>query len=381
MLIRFPHYRQLDAMDCGPTCLRMIAAYYGKEYSLETLRKRSFNTRSGVSMLGISDAAESIGFKTMGVRISLKQLTDDIPLPYTLHWNQNHFVVCFDIKRTRRGHKFHIADPATKKISYTDAEMRHCWISTKVNGEERGTALALEPTPLFYESSDERDSKQRSIGFFMKYLQPYRKEIVQLFIGLLVTSLLQLVFPFLTQALVDVGIRNSSLNFIMLILAAQLIVSVSQLAVEFIRSWILLHVNVRINIALISDFLVKLMKLPLNFFDAKNIGDIMQRIGDHGRIESFLTGSSLNTLFSFVSFFIFSVVLAIYNPLILLIFLVGNTLYVGWISIFLKYRRELDIRRFTQASGEQSTLIQMITGMQEIKLLLKYLLQRIVHSP
>lgn len=365
----FPHYRQLDAMDCGPTCLRMIARYYGKEYSLETLRKRSFITRAGVSMLGISDAAESIGFKTMGVRISLRQLIDDMPLPCLLHWNQNHFVVCYKIRRTRHGgHKFYIADPASKKIAYTEKEMSHCWLSTKVNGEERGAALAFEPTPLFYGNADERGKKQRSLSFFMKYLRPYRKEIAQLFLGLLVTSVLQLVFPFLTQALVDVGIRNSSLNFIMLILAAQLTVSVSQLAVEFIRSWILLHVNARINISLISDFLIKLMKLPLNFFDAKNIGDIMQRIGDHSRIESFLTGSSLNTLFSFFSFFIFSVVLAIYNPLILLIFIIGNALYVGWISIFLKYRRELDIRRFAQASGEQSTLIQMITGMQEIKL-------------
>lgn len=356
---RFPHYRQLDAMDCGPSCLRMIASYYGKEYSLETLRKRSFITRAGVSMLGISDAAESIGFKTMGVRISMKQLINDMPLPCILHWNQNHFVVCYNIKRIRGGHRYYIADPASKKITYTDVEMRHCWLSTKVGGEERGAALALETTPAFYDKADERATKRRSLAFFVKYLRPYRKEIVQLFAGLMVTSVLQLIFPFLTQALVDVGIRNSSLNFIMLILAAQLIVSVSQLAVEFIRSWILLHVNARINIALISDFLIKLMKLPLNFFDAKNIGDIMQRIGDHSRIESFLTGSSLNTLFSFVSFFIFSVVLAVYNPLILLIFLVGNSLYVGWISIFLKYRRELDIRRFAQASGEQLSLIHI----------------------
>lgn len=365
---RFPHYRQLDAMDCGPTCLKMIASYYGKDYSLETLRKRSFITRAGVSMLGVSDAAESIGFKTLGVRISLSQLKHDMPLPCILHWNQNHFVVCYDIKKTRHGDKFYIADPATKKISFSEKEIRHCWLSTKVNGEERGAALVLEPTPPFYEKEDEKGKKSKSLSFFMKYLRPYRKEFIQLFIGLLVTSVLQLIFPFLTQALVDIGIRNNSLNFIILILASQLILSVSQLAVDFIRSWILLHVNVRINISLISDFLIKLMKLPISFFDAKNIGDIMQRIGDHGRIESFLTGSSLNTLFSFISFFIFSFVLAIYNPVILLIFLVGNSLYIGWISFFLKYRRELDIRRFAQASGEQSTLIQMITGMQEIKL-------------
>ncbi len=365
---KFPHFHQLDAMDCGPTCLKMIASYYGKDYSLETLRKRSFITRSGVSMLGISDAAESIGFKTMGVKISLAQLINDMPLPCILHWNQKHFVVCYRIKKSKDGYRFYIADPATKNIIFKENEIRKSWISTKVDGEERGAALALEPTPLFYEKKDEHGKKLKSISFFTKYLLPYRKEFIQMFIGLLVTSVLQLIFPFLTQALVDVGIRNNSINFILLILASQLILSVSQLAVDFIRSWILLHINVRINISLISDFLIKLMKLPISFFDAKNIGDIMQRIGDHNRIESFLTGSSLNTLFSFISFFIFSIVLAIYNPIILLIYLIGNSLYISWISIFLKYRRELDIRRFAQASGEQSTLIQMITGMQEIKL-------------
>lgn len=365
---KFPHFHQLDAMDCGPTCLKMIASYYGKDYSLETLRKRSFITRSGVSMLGISDAAESIGFKTMGVKISLAQLINDMPLPCILHWNQKHFVVCYRIKKSKDGYRFYIADPATKNITFKENEIRKSWISTKVDGEERGAALALEPTPLFYEKKDEHGKKLKSISFFTKYLLPYRKEFIQMFIGLLVTSVLQLIFPFLTQALVDVGIRNNSINFILLILASQLILSVSQLAVDFIRSWILLHINVRINISLISDFLIKLMKLPISFFDAKNIGDIMQRIGDHNRIESFLTGSSLNTLFSFISFFIFSIVLAIYNPIILLIYLIGNSLYISWISIFLKYRRELDIRRFAQASGEQSTLIQMITGMQEIKL-------------
>lgn len=364
----FPHYRQLDAMDCGPTCLRMIAKYYGKEYSLETLRKRSFITRAGVSMLGISEAAESIGFKTLGVRISLKQLVDEMPLPCILHWNQRHFVVCYKIDKTVNGHRFHIADPASKKLSYVEDELRKCWISTRANGEECGTALAMEPTPAFYSSRDEADRPRRSLSFFLKYLRPYRHEIAQLLVGMLVASCLQLLFPFLTQSLVDVGIKGHSINFIVLILAAQLIISASQLAVEFIRSWLLLHINARVNIALISDFLIKLMKLPLSFFDSKNVGDIMQRIGDHGRIEAFLTGSSVSTIFSFVNFFIFAFVLAIYNPIILLIFLAGNAMYVGWVSAFMKYRRELDIRRFEQSASEQSSLIQMITGMQEIKL-------------
>ncbi|WP_455592732.1 peptidase domain-containing ABC transporter [Bacteroides sp.] len=369
MIMRsFPHYLQHDAMDCGPTCLRMIAKYYGKPYSLQTLREHSFITREGVSMLGISDAAEFIGFRTSGVRISLQQLVEDVPLPCILHWNQNHFVVCYDIKKKKEGYRFNIADPARQLITYHEDEFKKCWLSTKVDGEEKGAALALEPGPEFYEREDEQDSGGRNLRFFLKYLSPYKKQLVQLVFGMVAASFLQLIFPFLTQSLVDVGIRDGNLSFITLILIAQLVISISQLSVEFIRSWILLHMNTRINISLISDFLAKLMKLPLHYFDTKMIGDIMQRIGDHNRIESFLTGSSITTLFSFINFFIFSFVLAYYNLGILAIFLVGNALYIGWILAFMKYRRELDIRRFAQAAGEQSSLIQLVTAMQEIKL-------------
>lgn len=364
----FPHYFQHDAMDCGPTCLRMIAKYYGKTYSLQTLREHSFITREGVSMLGISDAAEFIGFRTSGVRISLQQLVEDMPLPCILHWNQNHFVVCYGIKKKKDGYRFSIADPARQLVTYHEEEFKKCWLATKVEGEEKGTALALEPGPEFYEREDEQDSGRRNLRFFLKYLSPYKKQVVQLVFGMVAASLLQLIFPFLTQSLVDVGIRDGNLSFITLILIAQLVIAVSQLSVEFIRSWILLHMNTRINISLISDFLAKLMKLPLHYFDTKMIGDIMQRIGDHNRIESFLTGSSITTLFSFINFFIFSFVLAYYDLGILAIFLVGNALYVGWILAFMKYRRELDIRRFAQAAGEQSSLIQLVTAMQEIKL-------------
>lgn len=364
----FPHYLQLDAMDCGPTCLRMIAKYYGKAYSLQTLRDHSFITREGVSMLGISDAAEFIGFRTSGVRISLQQLVEDVPLPCILHWNQNHFVVCYDIKKKKDGYRFSIADPARQLVTYHEEEFKKCWLSTKVDGEEKGAALALEPGPEFYEREDEPDSGNRNLRFFLKYLSPYKKQLVQLVFGMIAASLLQLIFPFLTQSLVDIGIRDGNLSFITLILIAQLVISISQLSIEFIRSWILLHMNTRINISLISDFLAKLMKLPLHYFDTKMIGDIMQRIGDHNRIESFLTGSSIATLFSFINFFIFSFVLAYYNLGILAIFLVGNALYIAWILAFMKYRRELDIRRFAQAAGEQSNLIQLVTAMQEIKL-------------
>lgn len=364
----FPHYRQLDAMDCGPSCLRMIARYYGKAYSLETLRARSFITREGVSMLGISDAAEAIGFRTSGVKISFEQLINDTPFPCILHWNQNHFVVCIGIKKKKNGYRIQIADPASTIVTFHEEEFKKCWLSTKANGEEKGAALLLEPRPEFYEYEDEKKPGNKSLRYFLNYFLPYKKGIIQLLLGMTTASILQLIFPFLTQSLVDVGIRDSNLNFITLILVAQIIVSVSQLSVEFIRSWIMLHINARIDIALISDFLAKLMKLPLRFFDTKMIGDIMQRIGDHGRVKSFLMGSSITTLFSFVNFFIFAFILAYYNLTILGIFLVGNVLYICWILLFMKYRRELDIRRFAQSASNQSNLIQLITGMQEIKL-------------
>lgn len=360
----FPHYHQLESADCGPTCLRMIAKYYGRNYSIQYLRERAFITREGVSMLGISDAAEQIGFRTMGVKISLEQLRKEVPLPCILHWNQRHFVVLYKVKNG----KYYIADPATKKVAYTERELERCWCSTRVEGKDTGTALLLEPGSDFYDHEGEKERRGGKLSFFFRYLTPYRKELFQLALGMLTASLLQLILPFLTQSLVDTGIRDGNLNFITLILIAQLVIFIAKLSVDFIRSWILLHVNTRINIALISDFLAKLMRLPLQFFDTKMVGDIMQRIGDHNRIESFMTGSSISTLFSFVNFLVFGVVLAYYDLTILGLFLVGNGLYVTWILAFMRYRRELDIKRFQQAAGEQSNLFQLVTGMQEIKL-------------
>lgn len=360
----FPHYNQLDFSDCGPTCLRMIAKYYGYSYSVQYLREHAFISREGVSMLGISDAAELIGFRTMGVRITLEQLRTEVPLPCILHWNQRHFVVCYKIKNG----KYYISDPASKKLVYNETEVAHCWCSALVEGKDTGTALLLEPSPDFYIRNIEEVKDDRKLSFFFRYLTPYKRELFQLVLGMLTTSILQLIIPFLTQSLVDTGIRDSNLSFITLILIAQLVIFIAKLSVDFIRSWILLHVNTRINIALISDFLAKLMRLPLHFFDTKMVGDIMQRIGDHNRIESFMTGSSISTLFSFVNFIVFGFVLAYYDLNILGLFLVGNGLYVAWILAFMKYRRELDIKRFAQASGEQSNLFQLITGMQEIKL-------------
>lgn len=365
----FPHYSQLDAMDCGPSCLRMIAQYYGRKYSLQTLRERCYITRMGVSMLGISDAAESIGFRTLGVKTDFEQLSRETPLPCILHWNQNHFVVCYGIKKTQKGeYKIKISDPARDKIVISEDDFLKHWLSTKVDGKNIGTALLLTPSPEFYQYEDDYQQGKKNLYYYVKYLIPYKSQIAQLIIGMLLGSLFQLIFPFLTQAMVDQGIGNANLNFVTLTLIAQLILSVTQLGVNFIRSWITLHVNTRINITLISDFLSKLMKLPIRYFDTKNIGDIMQRIGDHGRIESFLTGSTLSTLFSFANFFIFAFILAYYNLPILGVFILGNSLYIAWIMLFLRYRRILDSNRFAQAAAEQGNLYHMITGMQDIKL-------------
>lgn len=366
----FPHYVQLDAMDCGPTCLRMIAKYYGRSYSIQYLRERSFITRQGVSMLGISDAAEVIGFRTSGVKITFEQLVQEKPFPCIFHWNQNHFVVCYGIKKKRNeDYDIHISDPVGKKYVLNKSAFLACWISSRLKGEDTGTALLLEPTPAFYAREDGLDTLgKKSMSHFIGYLRPYRSQIVQLIVGLLVTSGLSLILPFLTQAVVDQGIGNHNLNFVTLVLIAQLVLFITQLAVEFIRNWITLHVNSRISISLISDFLAKLMRLPLHFFDTKNVGDIMQRIGDNDRIKSFLTGSTLTTLFSFVNFIIFAFILAYYNLTVLGVFVLGNILYMAWIVLFLRYRRKLDMARFAQASAEQSNLVQIVTGMQEIKL-------------
>lgn len=362
-MITFPHYHQHDAMDCGATCLRMIAKYYGKSYSAQTLRQRSHITREGVSLLGISDAAESIGMRSIGVKSTLEKLEKENVTPFIAHWRQEHFVVVYEISKD----KVHVADPAEGKITYTKEEFLHHWASTEKNEERQGVALLLEPTPDFYEQEDEKADKTK-ISFLFKYLRPHRKLLLQLVLGLIIGSLLQLIFPFLTQSVVDFGIANNNVNFIYLVLAAQMMLFISSTSVNFIRSWIMLHISTRINISLISDFLIKLMKLPIGFFDTKMTGDLMQRIGDHQRIENFLTSQTINTLFSFVNLIIFGVIIAWYSLKIFMIFIIGSILYVLWITLFMKKRRELDHKRFQEASGEQSNVIQLIQGMQEIKL-------------
>jgi len=374
---RFPCYTQFDAKDCGPACLRMVTKYYGKLITLKTLRERSYITREGVSMLGISDAAEDIGFRTLGVRLTWAQLRDETPLPCIAHWKKNHFVVVYKIASRHSPFPFkakdrdnvwvHVADPARGLVRYNAAEFKKAWLSTKKDGEDIGHCLLLEPTPEFHSLEDEKPNRS-SFWFLLRYLTPYKNLMVQLVLTFLVVSILQLIVPFLTQSIVDKGINNKDLSFLTLVLIAQLALMLGQAAVGFIRSWIMLFLTSRVNISLLSDFLSKLMRLPIAFFDSKMTGDLMQRMGDNGRIQGFLTSTAINIAFSAVNFALYSCIIAFYNIQIFGIFLLGSALYVLWVSAFLKYRRELDNRRFAQSAGNQSSVIQLITGMQEIKL-------------
>lgn len=359
----FPFFRQLDAKDCGPACLRMIAKSFGKNYSIQTLRERSHITRQGVSLVGISEAAESIGLRTVGVRLTWSQLLKTAPLPCIAHWDQKHFVVIYKISPSR----VYIADPAVGKISYSKEEFLKAWLSTKRDGEEEGLCLLLDPTPEFYKQ-DEDPKDRTSFFFLLSYLRPHKKLISQLFLGMLAGSILLLILPFLTQAIVDIGIGTLDIRFVYLVILAQFVLILGKTAIEFIRSWLLLHISTRVNVTLISDYLIKLMQLPISFFETRLTGDILQRIGDHSRIENFLTNSSLSILFSLFNLLIFGVVLAIYNWIILLVFILGSGLYFAWILFFLRKRRELDHKRFAQLAKNQSSIIQLVSGMQEIKL-------------
>ena len=372
---KFPSYRQLDTMDCGPTCLRIIAAHYGRSWSLQTLRERCHISREGVSLLGISDAAEAVGFRTMGVKLTFGQLCEEAVLPCIVHWNQNHFIVVYRIERRRGKTWVHVSDPASGLLRYTREQFLKSWISIRENNagnsdaeaEGLGIALLLEPTPRFYE---ERGEEERRLGFrgMTGYLRPYRQLIAQLLLAMLTGSIISLILPFLTQSVIDTGIGTGDLNFIVVILVAQVVLVLGQTANELIRSWLMLHMTTRVSISLISDFLAKLMRLPISFFDSRMTGDIMQRIGDHSRIQTFLTGSLLSIVMAAVTFAVYSAVMGGYDLRILGIFLLGSALYIGWVLLFLRRRRKLDYMRFQEAAANQSSIVQLIAGMQDIKL-------------
>lgn len=364
--MKFVKYIQHDSMDCGPTCLKMVAKFYGKNYSLQNLRDRCHITREGVSLLGISDAAESIGFRTTGVKVTWRQMVEEMPLPCIVHWNQRHFVVVYDVVKKHGVYKVMVADPASGLLEYTEEDFRGLWLESERKTE--GIALILEPTPKFYEEEGDDERRHYGFGYVLKYLRPYRTYIIQILLAMLTASVISLLMPFITQSVVDKGIGTGSLSLIVVLLIAQLTLTLGGLANNLIRSWLMLHTTSRVSISLISDFLCKLMRLPIAFFDSKMVGDIMQRIGDYNRIQTFLTGSLLSMVIAVVSFVVYGLIMAGYNATIFIVFLIGASLYVLWVLLFMKRRRKLDYMRFQQASANQSNIVQLIGGMQEIKL-------------
>ena len=359
----FPFVKQPDAMDCGPACLKMVAGFYKMNFSLESLRKKCYITREGVSFLGLSEAADSLGFRTIGVKISFEIMTENVPLPCIIHWRQKHFIVIYKIKND----KIWAADPAVGLIKFSREEFVQNWASTVVDDKPAGLVLIIEPTPSLYRNENDKE-KASGFKFLFKYFRLYKKYLYQLILGLVLGSCIQLIIPFLTQSIIDIGINNNDIGFIYLILFAQLALVFGRMSVEFIRGWLLLHIGARVNVAVISGFLQKLMSLPVAFFDTKLTGDILQRIEDNNRIEEFLTSASLNILFSFFNLVVFGIVLAIYSIKILALFLTGSVLYIIWVSIFMKSRARLDHQRFKQMSISGNKLINIVNGMQEIKL-------------
>ncbi|MBV7529431.1 peptidase domain-containing ABC transporter [Chitinophaga sp. sic0106] len=361
MLNKFPQYRQYDEMDCGPTCLRIVSKYYGKTYSIEYFRKLCHTTRSGSSLLAISEAAEKTGYRTIGAKLGYEDLAEEAPFPCLALWNQRHYVVVYKI----RHNKVYVSDPAHGLITYKKEEFLKSW-GAGVNNE--GIILSMEPTPEFDTIGEEEKATNGGIMFIYKYLLKYKSLIAQLLVGLVAGSLLQLVFPFLTQSIVDTGIQHNNIGFIYMVLLAQLLLFFGKTSVEVLRGFILMHLSSRININLLSDFFRKLMKLPLGYFDVKMTGDILQRITDHQRVELFLTSGTLNTVFSFINLIIFTVVLVIYSPLIFAVFASMSACYFIWVTFFMKKRATLDYKRFTQLSQNNEKNLELIYGMQEIKL-------------
>ena len=358
---------QSDSMMCGITCLQMVCKHFGREVSLRTLSKLCVATSEGVSMLGVNEAANKLGLRTMCARTDFDTLSK-ATLPCVLHWNQNHFVVLYKV---RKGRIFYVADPGKGLVKYNLEEFGKHWVSTASQGEEKGIAMFLEPTLEFYShkvDNEEEDGSPRSFQFLFGYIKQYRKYFGQIVLGLLVGSLLQLILPFLTQSIVDVGIKNQNIGFIWLILLGQLMLTISRTAIDFIRRWLLLHISLRINISLVSDFFIKLLKLPMSFFDTKLMGDLMQRMGDHSRVNTFLTQQTLSIVFSLFTFVVFSIVLLSYNWLVFTIFMLGSLLYGGWLALFLRRRKVLDYELFEQQAINNNKTYEFITSMQEIKL-------------
>ncbi len=369
---KFPYHFQYDRMDCGPACLRMICNFYGRDYDVDFLRQITHIGRQGVSLLDMSEAAEQLGFRTMMIELTVDELLEDCPLPAILHWNQDHYVVLYDIKKKKSSAakdsnmRFQVADPAHGIVTLTTDVFKSKWERTG-----KGVALVLLPTEEFLqEKKDLKPKADRGKGLYylLKYIRPYKKYFFHLMLGMLLGSLISLLFPFLMKNLVDKGVAGKSLSIVMLILLSQLCLFIGEVAIEFLRNWILLHVNTRVSLSIISDFLGRLMRLPVKFFDATTTGDIKQRINDHYRVENFLTSTALITLFSIINVIVFSIVLMTYSFVIFLLFFGLTILGTLWIVIFLRRRKNLEYKRFQSLKENQDSILEIISGMQEIKL-------------
>ncbi len=356
---------QHDQMDCGPACIAMISSYFGKKYSIDYIRNLSYLMRDGVSLRGISEAAEKIGLSTYASMLDLNTLDVEGTLPCVLHWNQNHFVVLYNYKKNilTGKYKYKIADPGHGLIALDKEEFKSRWLTDS----GKGVALFLHPTEAFYKK-EVLKKKSIDFKFLLGFLKPYKKEVFQLFLGLLAGSLFTLIFPFLTQSLIDKGVESKNLNIVFIILLAQVFLFLGSIIIEVVRNWIMLYVGTRINITIISDFFKKIIKLPINFFDSKLIGDFNQRIQDHERIETFLTSQSLITLFSIINFSIFFFVLLYYDFKIVITYSILTLIAIAWSVYFLKKRKILDYHRFQRRSENQESIYEMINGIQEIKL-------------
>ncbi len=350
-------------MQCGVASLCMVCNALGLRCSIEWIEERCHPTIQGISLKGISDAASELGLETCCVRIPLDKLRE-CPLPAILHWNQNHFVVLYRVDN--KGRRYWIADPGKGKYKVSGEEIKEHWIPSQSDVE--GIAMLFRRDNNLRKSNVEYQPTHRSFAFLLRYMMRYRRYFMQILAGLVLGCVLQLIMPFLTQWIVDVGIKYKDIKLIWLILLGELMIVLGRTATDFIRRWLLLHISMRINISLVSNFFIKLLRLPMSFFDKKLMGDLIQRISDHGRVQSFLTGQVLGAMFTFLSFAIFGIVLFIFDKIVFCIFLTGSLLYGGWTALFLSRRKVLDYELFEQQAINQNKTFELITSIQEIKL-------------
>lgn len=359
----FKFIKQLDSMQCGLACMAMICYHWGQEYSVKFLNKFCTASKDGVSFKGLSDLSDTLGLHCISGKVSIQELRE-CPLPAILHWNQNHFIVLYKIKNN----KFYIADPSKGKLVLNETEFSQHFISLTSDNKEKGLAMFFEPTEKFGIIKDDTINNERNFKFLSKYIFKHKLYFIQIIVGMIFACCMQLLFPFLTQSIVDTGIHTKNIGLIWLILIGELTIVIGRTITDVIRNWLLLHISMRINISIVSDFFIKLLKLPMSFFDTKLMGDIFQRISDHDRIQKFLTSQILKISFAVLSFFIFGIVLCYYNITVFLIFLIGSFLYATWITLFLRKRRKIDYNLFEQQAANQNRTYQFITGIQEIKL-------------